>query len=170
MGGMFADIGMAAAGVLAVIFAWAGAAKLSRPAATATGFAALGLPRPKVLARTVPAVELVLGVALLSAPSPAAAAALALLAGFSAVLARALRRGVAVPCACFGQPGGPPLSLVDLIRNALLAALAVAALAAGLEPHLPNLPGAAILAVGVLVGSALLVTLRRPDEVPREST
>jgi len=55
---MFFDLGMAAAGVLAVTFAWAGAAKLGRPAETAAGFAELGLRRSYALARLVPFVEL----------------------------------------------------------------------------------------------------------------
>lgn len=158
MGPMLVDLGMAAACVLAVTFAWAGAAKLGRPAETAAGFAALGLGRPATLARAVPPVELTLAVVLLAAPAAGGAAALVLLAGFSAALARALRRGVEVPCACFGRAGGPPVSWVELARNALLAALAVLALAAGLEPRVPALL-AGVNVVLVVGASAFLLAV-----------
>ena len=160
MAAMLNDLGMAAAGVLAATFAWAGAAKLGRPAETAAGFAALGLGRPGAPAKIVPAVELVLAVSLLAAPAVGAAAALVLLAAFSGVLLRALGRGVAVPCACFGQAGGPPLSSVDLVRNGLLGGLAVLATAAGLEPRVPSLPAIVAVALATGAGCALVLLLR----------
>ena len=158
---MLADLGMAAACVLAVTFAWAGAAKLGQPAETAAGFAGLGLARPAALARAVPVVELALAVTLLAVPAVGAAAALALLAGFSAVLARALRRGVEVPCACFGSPGGLPLSRFDLARNGLLAALAALALTAGLDPRVPALVATLNVVLVVGASAALLAVIRQ---------
>jgi len=158
---MLADLGMAAAGLLALTFAWAGAAKLGRPEATAGGFADLGLVRPTTLARVVPIVELLLAVALLAAPAAGAAAALVLLAGFTAVLARALGRGIEVRCACFGQAGGPALSWVELVRNAVLAALAVLAIAAGLEPRVPRLVPVFALSVMVAGGFGFIGLLRK---------
>lgn len=159
---MLVDLGMAAAGLLAITFAWAGAAKLGRPAETALGFRDLGLGRPGALARGVPVVELGLAVGLLAAPAAGGVAALALLGGFSAVLVRALRRGVEVRCACFGQPGGPPLSWVELLRNGLLGALALLALAAGLDPRLPALvPTLAVVLVAVSTASLLALLRRR---------
>jgi len=158
---MLSDLGMAAAAVLAGTFAWAGAAKLGRPTETAAGFSDLGLGRPEVLARGVPVVELGLAVALLAAPTAGGGAALVLLGGFSAVLARALHRGVEVRCACFGRAGGPPLSWIELVRNGLLGVLAVLALAAGLEPRMPApVPTVAVVA-GVVVASGLLAFVRR---------
>lgn len=158
---MGTDLGTTAAVVLAVVFAWAGAAKLSQPRATAEGFSQLGLPRPRVLARLVPGVELLLAVALVAAPAVGGAVALVLLGGFSAVLVRALHRGVPVRCACFGQPGGPPLSSVDLVRNGLLGTLAALATAAGLAPRAPRPAAVGLVALGALAGVGLLVTLRR---------
>lgn len=153
---MLTDLGMAAAGVLATTFAWAGAAKLGRPADAAAGFGSLGLRRPEALARVVPLVELALGVTLLAAPLVGAATALALLGCFSAVLVRALRRGVEVRCACFGSAGGPPLSWLELARNGLLGALALLGLTAGLEPRVPGLvPTAAV----VLTTAAVVLLL-----------
>lgn len=151
---------MAAAAVLAVVFAWAGAAKLALPAATAEGFAGLGLPRPKALARVVPGAELLLAVALLAAPAVGGVAALVLLVGFSAVMVRALSRGVPVRCACFGQAFGPPLSSVDLVRNGLLAFLAGLASAGGREPHMPTAGAMALIGLATLVGLGVLVVLR----------
>lgn len=158
---MLVAIGMAAAAALAATFAWAGAAKLGRPVDTADGFADLGLRWSAGLARLVPVVELILAVALLAAPGVGGAAALVLLAGFSTVLVRALRRGIEVRCACFGQAGGPPLSRLDLLRNGLLGSLAALAMSAGLEPRWPSLGGAAVVAVGILAGAGLLRALRR---------
>lgn len=158
---MLVEIGMAAAGALAATFAWAGAAKLGRPAETAEAFSDLGLPRPAALAQAVPAVELLLAVALLAAPGAGAAVALVFLGAFCVVLVRALRRGVEVRCACFGQAGGPPLSWVDLVRNGLLGLLAAYALTAGLEPRLPSLVAVAAVAIEWLAGAGVLRVLRR---------
>lgn len=158
---MLVDLGMAAACVLALTFAWAGAAKLGRRAETAAGFAELGLGRPELLGRVVPMVELALAVALLAAPAAGAAVTLVLLAGFTTVLVRALRRGVEVRCACFGQAGGPPLSWVDLVRNGLLGALAVLALGAGLEPRVPASVATAAVVLTAASSAALLGFLRQ---------
>jgi hypothetical protein len=157
---MVNELGMAAAGVLAATFAWAGAAKLGRPADAAAGFGSLGLRRPEALARGVPILELALAVALLAAPVLGAATALVLLACFSVVLGRALRRGVDVHCACFGSAGGPPLSWVELARNALLGGLAALALTAGLEPRLPGLVPAAAVLLTTAAAALLLAFLR----------
>lgn len=163
---MLNDLGMAAAGVLALTFAWAGAAKLGRPAEAAAGFAALGLRRPEVLARAVPLVELALAVALLAGPAVGAGTALLLLSCFTVVLGRALRRGVEVHCACFGSAGGSPLSWIELARNALLGGLAVLGLAAGLEPRVPGLvPAAAVVLTAV--GAALLLAFLRQGRAGR---
>lgn len=163
MAAMLNELGMAAAGVLAATFAWAGAAKLGRPSETAAGFAALGLGAAAALARIVPALELLLAVALLVAPRIGGAVALVLLAAFCVVLVRALRRGVKVRCACFGQAGGPALSVVDLVRNGLLGLLAGLALAAD-QPRVPSLPASGLMASAVLAGAAGLLALRRRSQ------
>ncbi|MEO5680124.1 MAG: MauE/DoxX family redox-associated membrane protein [Acidimicrobiales bacterium] len=158
---MLVDIGMAAACVLAATFAWAAAAKLSHPASTTAGFADLGLRRPAALARVVPAVELGLAVALLAAPRLGGVVALILLAVFSAVLVRVLRRGVEVRCACFDQTDGAPLSTLDLVRNAMLGTLAALSLGAGFQPRVPGAAGAGAVALGVAVAAGVLRMLRR---------
>ncbi len=157
---VFIDFGMAAACVLSLTFAWAGAAKLGHLGETIRGFADLGLRRPEGLARAVPLVELAVAVALLAAPAVGGVATLVLLSGFTAVLVRALRRGDEVRCACFGQAGGPPLSWVELLRNGLLGVLAGLAVGAGLEPRVPALVPATSVAVVVAASAGLLAVLR----------
>ena len=80
------------------------------------------------MAVVVPVLELLLAIALVAAPRAGGAVAVVLLSLFNAVLLRALRAGVTAGCACFGSSAARPLSTRDLWRNALLAALAVAAL------------------------------------------
>ncbi|MDQ4132998.1 MAG: hypothetical protein M3179_07265 [Actinomycetota bacterium] len=123
-------VGLVCAWVLAALFVWAGAAKLARPRLTAVGFRSLGVPAPDALARIVPATELLLAVLLVATPPIGGLTALVLLAGFSVMLARALRAGVTTGCACFGTTPSRPMSRRDLLRNAAFAVLAVAAVLA----------------------------------------
>jgi uncharacterized membrane protein YphA (DoxX/SURF4 family) len=154
-----ADVGAGAALVLAGVFAVAGLAKLRRPAATGTTFRALGLPVPGVLARLVPATELGLAGALVLRPRAGGLVALAVLAAFTVVLAVAVRRGSAVRCGCFGSAGGDPVGPADLVRNALLAVLALAAVtAAGFA--WPSLPALLVATTGGLIGAILLALVR----------
>jgi hypothetical protein len=110
---------------LAAVFAWAAVAKLRRRPATVSSFAAFGLPAPASLAVAVPATELVVAALLVVRPVLGATLALAALAGFSTQLVLARRRGIDAGCGCFGgvRPAGPN---VDLARNAVLAAAALA--------------------------------------------
>jgi uncharacterized membrane protein YphA (DoxX/SURF4 family) len=153
-------LGYACAVVLAAVFVRAGAAKVARPAQTATSFAALGLPVPGALARAVPVVELMVAVALLAAPRPGAAAAMALLAPFTAVVARAVASGTAAPCNCFGSARADPVSWVDVVRNLMLAALAGAAITAA-APAVPGAPAALVVAAALAGGVLALAWLRR---------
>ena len=85
----------------------------------------MGLPAPEAFAIGVPVLELALVVLLTVVPAAGATVALVALAGFSAVLARALRAGVTTGCNCFGSVRAAPISRADLVRNAALAALAL---------------------------------------------
>lgn len=161
MAAMLVDLGMAGAVVLAAVFAWAGAAKLGRLADTAAGFADLGLPWSSALARGMPVLELSLAVLLLVVPGVGGGVALLLLGGFSAVLLRALRRGVVVRCACFGRGDGPLLSWVEVLRNGLLGAPAVLALFAGTKPQFPGWAAVAAMLLGTAAGAVLLGIVRR---------
>lgn len=144
--------GYACGVALAAVFVIAGGAKAARPAQTAAGFIALGLPAAATLARLVPLSELVVAAVLLAAPRPGGIAALVLLAAFSALVGRALRRGVAAPCNCFGAARGDPLSTLDLVRNAALAGLGAAAMIAG-RPVAPGVPAAAAVLAAVGAGA-----------------
>jgi uncharacterized membrane protein YphA (DoxX/SURF4 family) len=120
-------VAVAAAVALAAILAAAGVAKIRRPAATATDFAELGLPRPQALARAVPAVELATAAVLVVLPGWGGVVAFGLLAAFTANLVVVIRSGRVVACACFGAHDRAPVSSRHLVRNGLLALLALAA-------------------------------------------
>jgi hypothetical protein len=155
-----AGIGYLGALVLAVVFVWAAAAKLARPDQTVAGLAALKVPKPAVMAWAVPAVELVTAALLAAVPRVGGLIALALLAVFSLVIARAVMGGVTAGCSCFGAVSNRPVSAHDLGRNAILAALALAA-GATPEPSAPPIWGVAV----VLAAAVLWVTAfrRRTD-------
>ncbi len=153
-------LGYACALVLAAVFVRAGAAKVVRPAQTATSFVALGVPAAGAAARAVPVVELLVAVALLAAPRAGGIGALSLLLPFTAVLARAVRGGSGVPCNCFGAARADPVSSVDIVRNAMLAALALVALSAG-GPSVPGPVAAAVAGAVSALGALTLTALRR---------
>ena len=164
------DIGGAAALVLAVVFAWAAVAKLRTPAPTTTSFHGLGLPAAPVLAKAVPAVELAVAVGLVLAPGLAAWVALALLLGFSVVIARAVAAGSTVTCACFGAAAAAdddedarPVSVVELVRNAGLGGLAIVASGSGAGVVRTSLPALVIVSVVVALSRVAFaaVDLRR---------
>lgn len=134
-----------AALVLAGVLAWAGVAKLARPRTTAASFAALGVPG----ARVVPVVELVVAAALIVWPPVGAPAAAALLAAFTVVLVRAMRRGVG--CACFGGAASQPAGARELVRNAGLSALALAAVPA--RPGVPEVAELVLVTTAVALGA-----------------
>ncbi len=141
------DVSYALAVGLALVFAWAGIAKLRAPRVTARSFAALRVP--PVLARVVPFIELGLAVALVLAPGTAIAA-VGLLVAFTVVL---LRADDGARCACFGSASSEPVSWVQILRNGLLAGAAV--VASGATRVVPSL--AAVLVVAGIAAIGLLV-------------
>jgi hypothetical protein len=165
------DVARAAALALSAVFAVAAVAKVLHHGATVRSFGALGLPVPGVLSIAVPVVEAALAVSLLTWPAVGAWASIALLVAFTAVLARAVARGVDAPCACFGSArgsgdGGESVSSVELVRNAMLAALAVIASGAsagvgggGVLVRWPSLPALVMVSVAVCVGRVVLALL-----------
>ena len=153
------DVASAAAIVLAVLFAYAGIAKLLHPAETAASFAALELPASGALARVVPLVEIGLAALLVTAPAIGGSTGAVLLVAFTVVLLRAIARGVAAPCSCFGSSRREPVSSVEVVRNAMLAALAVIATAASGAAGWPGLPALVIVTVGVALARVVLAVL-----------
>lgn len=152
------ELAQAATLVLAGVFAWAAVAKLAARPATLSSFRGLGLPAPGALAILVPVVELTLAAALVLAPAPASFAALAVLVVFSVVIGRAVARGSTVGCACFG--GGAedrPISVLELVRNGGLGALAIVGSGTGAGSALwPSLPAVVLVTVLVALGRVAL--------------
>lgn len=146
----------AAALVLAVVFAWAAVAKVRARTTTVTSFRGLGMPAPDALAVAVPMVEVALAIGLAVRPGVAAWWALVLLVAFTAVIGRAIARGVEVGCACFGSSAERPVSTMEVVRNAGLAALAVVATGAHGDAFWPPLPALVIVTVVVALGRVAL--------------
>lgn len=169
---MVVELASASSLVLGLVFIWAGASKLADGAGTSASFSALRLPTPSLFAAVVPVVELGLGGALVTGVPAAAVATIALLAAFSAVLGAALARGEQVVCGCFGAGGAEAVTGLDLVRNLLLAALALVATAGdGRWPSLPSLVvvscAAAMARVGLGLGRLARVTTLWPGAPSR---
>lgn len=149
-----------AAVLLALVFGWAALAKSVRHRATVRAFTDLGLPQPAALGVAVPVGEAVIAVALVARPTVGAALALAALAAFTLVVVRAVSRGSAAGCACFGSRRIEPVAPADVVRNGFLAALA--AVATG-TTHLVR-PGAlsvVAMVVGVTTAAGVQSVARR---------
>ncbi len=120
---------------LAAVFAVAGLAKLRDPRGSREATAAFGVPRALVgtVAIGLPAVEIAVALLLLPVVTRwwAAVSALALLVIFCLAIGRAMARGEAPECRCFGQLHSAPAGWSTLARNAVLAAAAVFVVARG---------------------------------------
>jgi hypothetical protein len=94
---------------------------------------------------------------------------LALAAGMTAFFAAAIgwtrRRGVVVPCRCFGR-ATTPMGPVEIVRNLVLTAMgAAAAITAQLSP--PPGPSPVIVVQAALLGGGLAMVVVRLDDVVR---
>ena len=149
--------------VLAAVFAVAAVGKLIDLAGSKAAMEQFGLPGPVASAAgsVLPAVEGVLAVMLLidSTARLAALAAAGLLAVFVAAMARLMARGEAAECHCFGALHSAPVGWRTLARNAVLAAVALAAALAtrqgAVSGWIAGLHGAGALAAGEGVALAL---------------
>ena len=124
-----ASIALAARLVLATVLTTSAVAKLRSRAAVREQVAALaGDVSLGAIVSVLPAVELVVAIALVAVWSPVpGVVALLLLALFTGVLIRAQARHV--PCACFGAGAADvPVGPAAIVRNGVLAALAVLAM------------------------------------------
>jgi hypothetical protein len=158
--------GWAAAGaaLLAVTFAWSSIDKIGGWSRWRRALAGHAFPPSvaRVATWAVPGTEaLVPTLALSGHPRAAAAVALGAVVAFSAALVRlALRDGARVSCGCFGR--GSIDVRVALVRNAALAAVAVASwISASPDPRL-QLPHAddslpALLLAGALAAAVITV-------------
>ncbi|MFJ8621344.1 MauE/DoxX family redox-associated membrane protein [Kitasatospora sp. NPDC093550] len=150
--------------VIAVVFATSALAKLRarRDFASALRVMAVLPPRLTGLAVVgVPAAEAALAL-LAWAPGPIATWAFfasgGLIALFTAVLVRLLRRGADVSCSCFGA-SGVPVSKAHVGRNLVLMAVVGAGLAASAAPDPGGLgaAGAAVALLAAAFASALII-------------
>jgi peroxiredoxin/uncharacterized membrane protein YphA (DoxX/SURF4 family) len=121
--------------LLAIVFAAAAAGKLADRPGTRRALADFGLPARAIpsVSLLLPLAELATAVALVARPSArwGAIAAVCLLAVFIVAIARAMSRGEAPDCHCFGQLASGLAGRSTLIRNVLLAVPAVLVVAYG---------------------------------------
>ncbi|MFE9355095.1 MauE/DoxX family redox-associated membrane protein [Streptomyces olivaceoviridis] len=124
------------------------------------GFAVLSPPRGRAVACLVTGAEAA-GILLLLLPGPVAFAGFALvgcmLGAFTVAIGASLRRGVRVPCRCFGASSsnaGP----LHLLRNGFLIAVAVTG-AIGTFHGLPEASGGLSVAVGTGLVLGVVVTV-----------
>jgi uncharacterized membrane protein YphA (DoxX/SURF4 family)/peroxiredoxin len=155
---------LAARIVLAAVFLTAGVGKLFDLQGSRQAMRDFGVPAnfSRIGGVLLPLLEIAAGIALIFVPTArwGGAVALALLLGFIAGIANALRHGIAPDCHCFGQIHSAPAGRGTLARNgvlALLAALVVvnapgAALDAWVSAHSP----AVLVAVGLGIAVAVL--------------
>lgn len=152
--------------LLAAVFAVAGVAKLLDREGSRRSLAEFGVP-PRLqatIAWLLPATEIAIAIALLPAGSSrwAAIAAAVLLVAFIAGIARAMARGRAPDCHCFGQLHSAPAGRTTLIRNSALVAVAAIVVAEAPGPSIGSWLEArtaaelvAVGAVGAAIGLAL---------------
>jgi thiol-disulfide isomerase/thioredoxin len=130
-----ASVSLAFRILLAGVFLTAAIGKLSDLSGSRAAVREFGVPRRLAdgLGTALPGVELITCVALLLQPTAivGAALSLALLVGFTAGIAGAILRGEAPDCHCFGQIHSEPAGPSSLVRNGMLAALAVVNLVDG---------------------------------------
>jgi hypothetical protein len=159
--------------LLALAFAWAAIAKVSRFGAWRGALNGYRLPKaiegPALV--LVPVVEIIVAGLLVGGgdvTKAGAALSVALLAGFSLAVLRARRlQGDRLPCGCFGGAGSRDYRLM-LLRNAFLGAVAAAILlvpdVAGYELEPPDASQAVpalLVALGVALLAWLLVSVAR---------
>ncbi|HEX6230497.1 MAG TPA: MauE/DoxX family redox-associated membrane protein [Actinomycetota bacterium] len=165
--GVPAELGEAAAAVVAAVFAAAGVAKTVRMRAWRRALASYRLPRPveRVAGLGVPAVELAIAAfVFLGLARTAGVVSSVVLGGFSAaVVAGRARLGRRLDCGCFGRASARDYRLL-LLRNGAVAAAAAVAWARGVDaPTLgslgPPTGGEVLPAALVVVGIALATGL-----------
>lgn len=115
----------ASAWFLGGVFTVAAVAKLRDPLGTRRTMGSFGLPRPRLLARVLPATEAATALLLVVDPRMGGQCAVALLVAFTTLIVGRLMAGHRDACGCFGAWSQRPLSWRDLTRNGVLIALGV---------------------------------------------
>jgi uncharacterized membrane protein YphA (DoxX/SURF4 family) len=124
--GVGAALAIASRLVLGAVFLFSASRKKYTGTEFVAAMKAFGLPAPRLSAALLALVEIVLALSLLAwrdEPWPSVAA-IVVLGAFTVAVAANLRRGLAVPCPCFGA-SERPVSGSTMVRNGWLAALAV---------------------------------------------
>lgn len=150
--------------LLAAVFLIAAIGKLLDVAGSRRALQEFGVPdrATRFGGVALPVAELAVGVALLIRPAArwGGAVALLLLLAFVGGVTRAMSRGQAPDCHCFGQIHSEPAGPATLIRNAVLATAATLVVVAGPGPSLngglSSLRGAQVALVAVSVLAAML--------------
>ena len=150
--------------MLAAVFLVASVGKLLDLPGARRALEGFGVPTraARIGGVVLPLAELAVGIALLVRPTArwGALCALLLLLAFAGAVARAMSRGEAPDCHCFGQIHSEPAGPTTLIRNGVLAAMAGVVVVAGPGPSVAaavtSLHGAAIGLVAVSVLAAVL--------------
>ena len=150
--------------LLAVVFATAGVGKLLDDFGTRKALYDFHVPGRAIgfLSIALPLAELAAAVALLFPASARLGAALAvlLLGAFMFGIARALARGETPDCHCFGQIHSAPAGRSTLIRNGVLAALALLVIWEGPGPSIHSWIGdrsaEELVAVGAGIAAVVL--------------
>lgn len=150
---------------LAAVFATAGVGKLLDRPGSQQALLDFGVPERwgPLGSVALPVAELLVTVGLIIQPSArwAAAGAVLLLGAFIIGISLALSKGQAPDCHCFGQIHSSPAGRGTLVRNAILAAVAVFLISAGPGPAIDSWVSAGgghpfILAALAIVGLAIL--------------
>lgn len=153
--------------LLAIVFATAGVGKLRDRPGSRQALTDFGVPEGVAPAGAVllPVAELCTAAALLihASARAGAIAALVLLLAFIAGIARALARGEAPDCHCFGQIHSAPAGRGTLARNGVLAAIALVVAIHGAGPAYDDWvqarTGAELAAAGLGVMAAVLAAI-----------
>jgi thiol-disulfide isomerase/thioredoxin/uncharacterized membrane protein YphA (DoxX/SURF4 family) len=128
--------------LIAGVFVVAGFAKLLDPKGSGAATRAFGMPDrlAGVVALVLPVAEIAIAALLLPARTRwlAAIAALVLLLAFCAAIARAMARGEAPECHCFGQLHSAPAGWPTLARNGVFAAVSALLVVSGRDDAGPS--------------------------------
>lgn len=158
-------IDLACRGVLALVFLASALAKAGNFGGFVAAVRQLRLvpsSMPRVVVRLVVAAEVAtVGLVLLPAPAAGFALAIVLAALFSVVIEVSVRRGIRVPCPCFGA-SGDFLNRKQLVRNALLVITAGAGL---LSPATTGALELVEIMISVAVAGFLAAVVIRFDDV-----
>jgi hypothetical protein len=119
------EVGIVARVAVGLVFIWAGVAKVRT---SHWSMLAIEAGTPRLVVMTLPAVEALLGLALVVQLATAVVPwiSVALLLAFTATLAQRYRKGSQAPCNCFGGSSNDPVDHTTFIRNAFLIAIALA--------------------------------------------